>query len=149
MDVAQKKQEVLERIAEAPAGIVFARIDILNEVQLADLLKASFVPYLRQAANTSHSNTDSLHEVCTNLAKQRALLQGASVTDVLSFNIDDGNAPTRANGTGRCAWVITPSLYCETSQRRTTNPRTIGKPTAIAIPSVISCRWPATFPTAA
>ena len=47
MDVAQKKQEVLERIAEAPAGIVFARIDILNEVQLADLLKASFVPYLR------------------------------------------------------------------------------------------------------
>ena len=101
MDVAQKKQEVLERIAEAPAGIVFARIDILNEVQLADLLKASFVPYLRQAANTSHSNTDSLHEVCTNLAKQRALLQGASVTDVLSFNIDDGNATTRANGTGR------------------------------------------------
>ena len=99
MDVAQKKQEVLERIAEAPAGIVFARIDILNEVQLADLLKASFVPYLRQAANTSHSNTDSLHEVCTNLAKQRALLQGASVTDVLSFNIDDGSAATRTAGT--------------------------------------------------
>ena len=99
MDVAQKRQEILERIAEAPAGIVFARIDILNEVQLTDLLKAEFVPYLRGAANTSHSNTDSLHEVCTNLAKQRALLQGASVGDVLSFDIDDGSAATRAAGT--------------------------------------------------
>ena len=99
MDVAQKRQEVLERIAEAPAGIVFARIDILNEVQLTDLLKAEFTPFLRGAANTSHSNTDSLHEVCTNLAKQRALLQGASVGDVLSFDIDDGSAATRAAGT--------------------------------------------------
>ena len=99
MDVAQKKQELLERLAEAPAGIVFARIDILNEVQLADLLKAEFVPYLRGAANTSHSNTDSLHEVCTNLAKQRALLQGAAVGDILSFNIDDGSAASRTDGT--------------------------------------------------
>ena len=99
MDVAQKKQELLERLAEAPAGVVFARIDILNEVQLSDLLKAEFVPYLRGAANTSHSNTDSLHEVCTNLAKQRALLQGASVGDVLSFNIDDGSAASRTAGT--------------------------------------------------
>ena len=99
MDVAQKKQELLERLAEAPAGVVFARIDILNEVQLSDLLKAEFVPYLRGAANTSHSNTDSLHEVCTNLAKQRALLQGAAVGDVLSFDIDDGTSVTRAAGT--------------------------------------------------
>ena len=99
MDVAQKKQELLERLAEAPAGIVFARIDILNEVQLSDLLKEEFVPYLRGAANTSHSNTDSLHEVCTNLAKQRALLQGAAVGDVLSFNIDDGSAASRTAGT--------------------------------------------------
>jgi len=99
MDVAQKKQEILERIAESPATIVFARIDILNEVQLADLMKADFVPFLRGAANTAHSNTDSLHEVCTNLAKQRALLQGASVGDVLSFDIDDGSAATRAAGT--------------------------------------------------
>ena len=99
MDVSQKKQEILERIAEAPASIVFARIDVLNEVQLADLMKADFVPFLRGAANTSHSNTDSLHEVCTNLAKQRALLQGASVGDVLSFDIDDGSAATRAAGT--------------------------------------------------
>lgn len=99
MDVAQKKQEILERIAESPATIVFARIDILNEVQLADLMKAEFVPFLRGAANTAHSNTDSLHEVCTNLAKQRALLQGASVGDILSFDIDDGSAATRAAGT--------------------------------------------------
>ena len=99
MDVAQKKQEILERIAESPATIVFARIDILNEIQLADLMKADFVPYLRGAANTSHSNTDSLHEVCTNLAKQRALLQGAAVGDILSFDIDDGSAATRAAGT--------------------------------------------------
>ena len=99
MDVAQKKQEILERIAESPATIVFARIDILNEVQLADLMKADFVPFLRGAANTAHSNTDSLHEVCTNLAKQRALLQGASVGDVLSFDIDDGTPSTRAAGT--------------------------------------------------
>ena len=88
MDVAQKKQEILERIAESPASIVFARIDVLNEVQLADLMKADFVPFLRGAANTAHSNTDSLHEVCTNLAKQRALLQGAAVGDILSFVID-------------------------------------------------------------
>ena len=99
MDVAQKKQELLERIAESPATIVFARIDILNEVQLTDLLKAEFVPFLRGAANTAHSNTDSLHEVCTNLAKQRALLQGAAVGDILSFDIDDGSAATRTAGT--------------------------------------------------
>ena len=99
MDVAQKKQEILERIAESPASIVFARIDVLNEVQLADLMKADFVPFLRGAANTAHSNTDSLHEVCTNLAKQRALLQGAAVGDILSFVIDDGSATTRAAGT--------------------------------------------------
>ena len=48
MDVAQKKQELLERIAESPATIVFARIDILNEVQLTDLLKAEFVSFLRE-----------------------------------------------------------------------------------------------------
>ena len=99
MDVAQKRQQILERIAESPATVVFARIDILNEIQLADLMKADFVPYLRQAANTSSSNTDPLHEVCINLAKQRALLQGASVGGILSFDIDDGTASTRGNGT--------------------------------------------------
>ena len=99
MDVAQKRQEILERIAEAPATVVFARIDVLNEVQLTDLLKAEFTPFLRGKANTASSITDSLHEVCTNLAKQRALLQGASVGDVLSFDIDDGTPSTRAAGT--------------------------------------------------
>ena len=99
MDVDKKKQEVLEDIARQPANVVFARIGIADEIQLADLMKEQFIPKLREAANTSHSNTDSLHEVCTNLAKQRALLQGAAITDILSFNIDDGNATTRANGT--------------------------------------------------
>ena len=99
MDVAQKKQEVLESIARGPESIVFARIAICDEVQLSDLLKTEFIPKLREAANTSHSNTDSLHEVCTNLAKQRALLQGAAVGGILSFNINDGTAAPRADGT--------------------------------------------------
>ena len=71
MDVAQKKQEVLESIARGPESVVFARIAICDEVQLSDLLKTEFIPYLRGAANSAHSNTDSLHEVCINLAHQR------------------------------------------------------------------------------
>jgi hypothetical protein len=100
MDVAQKKQEVLESIARGPETIVFARIDICNEIQLSDLLKTSFIPKLREAANTSFTgHSDSLHEVCSNLARQRALLQGAVVNDILSFNIDDGSVESRADGT--------------------------------------------------
>ena len=59
MDVAQKKQEVLEDIARGPESVVFARIDICDEIQLSDLLKTEFIPKLREAANTAHSNTDS------------------------------------------------------------------------------------------
>ncbi|MEC8852913.1 MAG: hypothetical protein VYD33_00570, partial [Bacteroidota bacterium] len=82
MDVAQKKQEVLEDIARGPEGVVFARIDICDEIQLSDLLKAEFVPYLRGKANTSFTgHSDSLHEVCVNLAMQRALLQGAAAAE--------------------------------------------------------------------
>ena len=99
MDVAQKKQEVLEDIASAPESVIFARIAICDEVQLSDLLKVEFISKFREAANTAHSNTDSLHEVCINLAKQRALLQGAAVGNILSFNINDGTAATRADGT--------------------------------------------------
>jgi len=104
MDVAQKKQEVLESIARGPESIVFARIAICDEIQLSDLLKTEFIPYLRGAANSAHSNTDSLHEVCINLAHQRALLQGAAAatnpaTGILAFNINDGTAATRADGT--------------------------------------------------
>ncbi len=104
MDVAQKKQEVLEDIARGPESIVFARIDICDLIQLSDLLKAEFIPKLREAANTAHSNTDSLHEVCVNLAHQRALLQGAAAatnpaTGILAFNINDGTAATRTDGT--------------------------------------------------
>ena len=104
MDVDKKKQEVLEDIARQPANVVFARISICDTIQLSELLKEQFVPYLRGAANTSHSNTDSLHEVCINLAHQRALLQGAAAatnpaTGILAFNINDGTAATRADGT--------------------------------------------------
>ena len=94
MDVAQKKQEVLESIASQPLNVVYIRVDVCDQVQLADLLKADFVSYLRGPANSGNrpsddaaANTDSLHEVCINLAKQRALLQGASVGDVLNFKI--------------------------------------------------------------
>ena len=111
MDVAQKKQEVLESIARGPESIVFARIAICDEVQLSDLLKVEFISYLRGPANSGvrpsdsvQANTDSLHEVCINLAKQRALLQGAAAaenpaTGILAFNINDGTAATRADGT--------------------------------------------------
>ena len=105
MDVAQKKQEVLESIASQPLNVVYIRVDVCDQVQLADLLKEDFVSYLRGPANSGvrpsdsvQANTDSLHEVCINLAKQRALLQGASVGDVLNFKIDDGTAATRAAG---------------------------------------------------
>ena len=99
MDVAQKKQEVLEDIARQPANVVFARVGICDTVQLADLLKEQFISYLRGPANSSHSNKDSLHEVCINLAKQRALLQGAGASEILSFRIDDGTISTRLGGT--------------------------------------------------
>ena len=92
MDIAKKKQEVLEDIARQPANVVFARIDIVNEIQLADLMKAEFIPYFRGTARsvssgTTGNSTDTLHAVCVNLAKQRALLQGAAVGDVIHFNI--------------------------------------------------------------
>ena len=94
MDVEQKKAEIKGDIARGPENVVFARIDICDEVQLADLMKIQFTPYLRQTARaassgTSGNATDTLHEVCVNLAKQRALLQGAAVTDVIHFNIAD------------------------------------------------------------
>ena len=43
MDVAQKKQEVLESIANQPLNVVYIRVDICNQVQLADLLKEDFI----------------------------------------------------------------------------------------------------------
>ena len=50
MDVDKKKQEVLEDIARQPANVVFARISICDTIQLSELLKEQFVPYLRGAA---------------------------------------------------------------------------------------------------
>ena len=89
------------------------------------MLKEQFTPKFREAANTSHTNTDSLHEVCTNLAKQRALLHGASVSGILSFNIDDGNATTRANGTAphnQKGSLTFPTLEDATYSNKTTVP---------------------------
>ena len=86
MDIEAKKVQVQEDIARQPANVVFARIDIVNEIQLADLMKAEFIPYFRGAARsvsggTTGNSTDTLHAVCVNLAKQRALLQGAAASD--------------------------------------------------------------------
>jgi len=104
MDIEQKKGEVKADIARGPENVVFSRIDISDEIQLADLMKEQFTPYFRQTAKAASGGTvgnatDSLHQVCVNLAKQRALLQGASVDDILSFNINDGTAATRSDGT--------------------------------------------------
>jgi len=92
MDIEAKKVQVQEDIARQPANVVFARIDIVNEIQLADLMKAAFIPYFRGTAKsvssgTTGNTTDTLHAVCVNLAKQRALLQGAAASDVIFFNI--------------------------------------------------------------
>ena len=48
MDIEQKKKEVQvqEDIARQPANVVFASIDIVNEIQLADLMKNSSLPLL-------------------------------------------------------------------------------------------------------
>ena len=92
MDIEQKKKDIQADIARQPANLVFARIDICNELQLADLLKISLTPFLtqtaRSAAGSSNGDTaDSLHQVCINLAKQRALLQGATVNHPIYFDI--------------------------------------------------------------
>ena len=57
MDVAQKKQEVLESIANQPLNVVYIRVDICNQIQLADLMKEDFIPYLRGAARTVSGGT--------------------------------------------------------------------------------------------
>ena len=86
MDIEQKKGEVKADIARGPENVVFARIDICDEVQLADLMKEQFTPYFRDTASQDGTG-DSLHQVCVKLAKQRALLQGAAVGDVIHFDI--------------------------------------------------------------
>ena len=45
MDIEQKKIEVKEDIARGPSNVIFARITICDEVQLADLMKAQFNPF--------------------------------------------------------------------------------------------------------
>ncbi len=86
MDIEQKKIEVKGDIARGPENVVFSRIDICDEVQLADLMKEQFTPYFRDTA-TQNGSGDTLHDVCIKLAKQRALLQGAAVGDVMNFSI--------------------------------------------------------------
>lgn len=116
MDIEQKKIEVKEDIARGPSNVIFARISICDEVQLADLMKVQFTPFLRGAANTSHSNSDPLPTVCENLAKQRALLHGASVSGIMKFNFAPGTAYT-STGT-----LTMPVLEDSTQSNKTSLP---------------------------
>ena len=60
MDIPKKKQEVLEDIARQPANLVFARISIIDTIQLADLLKETV--YSKVYMKKIHLiQTDSLH----------------------------------------------------------------------------------------
>ena len=43
MDIEEKKIQVQEDIARQPANVVFARIAICDEIQLADLMKIEFI----------------------------------------------------------------------------------------------------------
>ena len=43
MDIEQKKIEVKEDIARGPSNVIFARIAICDEVQLADLMKVELL----------------------------------------------------------------------------------------------------------
>ena len=97
MDIEQKKGEVKADIARGPENVVFSRIDICDEIQLADLMKEQFTPYFNNTASQDGTG-DSLHQVCVNLAKQRALLQGAVVGDVMNFDI--GTPTQYANSAG-------------------------------------------------
>ena len=110
MDVVQKKQEVLEDIARQPANVVYARIAVCDEIQLADLMKEEFIPYFRATARSASSGTsgdtaDSLHQVCINLAKQRALLQGAAVSDVINFSIQDTSGTSAHSSSGNLSFA--------------------------------------------
>ncbi len=116
MDIEQKKIEVKEDIARGPSNVIFARITICDEVQLTDLMKAQFTPFFRGAANTSHSNSDALPDVCHKLAQQRALLHGAAVGSIMKFNFAPGTAYT-SNGT-----LTLPVLEDGTQGSKTTFP---------------------------
>jgi hypothetical protein len=96
--------------------VVLARIAICDQVQLADLMKVQFTSYFRGAANTSHTNTDALPDVCHKLAQQRALLHGAAVGSIMKFNIAPGTAYSSA-GT-----LTFPVLEDSTQSNKTTLP---------------------------
>ena len=116
MDIEQKKVDVKADIARGPNNVIFARIAICDEVQLADLMKAEFTPFLRGAANTSHSNSDPLPTVCEKLAQQRALLHGASVSGIMKFNFAPGTAYTSTGA------LTMPKLEDGTQGNKTTLP---------------------------
>ena len=114
MDIEQKKIEVKEDIADGPSNVIFARIGICNEMQLADLMKVQFTSYFRGAANTSHSNSDTLPDVCHKLAQQRALLHGASVSGIMKFNIAPGTAYT-STGSLTFPQFVKRAMFCISS----------------------------------
>ena len=113
MDIEQKKSDVKGDIARGPENVVFARIDICDEIQLADLMKEQFTPYFNNTA-TQDGSGDSLHQVCVNLAKQRALLQGASATELPATGIlifDIGTPTQYANSAGLSLPTFQDSSY--------------------------------------
>ena len=181
MDIEQKKVDVKEDIARGPGNVIFARIAICDEVQLADLMKVQFTSYFRgsagntveeaaqlnsnttvdlsstgvgkvmvgmtvsgsgipasttvvavisdtritisNAATNSSGNVEltfghphTLHDVCINLAKQRALLEGANVGTIMKFNIAAPSTYT-TNGT-----LTFPQFEDSTQGNKTTFP---------------------------
>ena len=181
MDIEQKKVDVKEDIARGPGNVIFARIAICDEVQLADLMKVQFTSYFRgsagnvvediaqlnsnttvdlqstgvgrvmvgmtvsgtniptsttvtavvsdtritisNAATTSSGNVEltfghphALPDVCHNLAKQRALLHGATPSGIMKFNLAPGTAYTSTGA------LTMPDLEDSTQGNKTTFP---------------------------
>ena len=65
MDIEQKKIEVKEDIARGPSNVIFARITICDEVQLADLMKVQFTPYFRGSAGNTVEEAAQLNSNTT------------------------------------------------------------------------------------
>ena len=57
MNIGQNKIEVKEDIARVPQNIIFSRISICDEIQLADLMKAQFTQYSKQKHYDWHTDS--------------------------------------------------------------------------------------------
>ncbi|MED5271611.1 MAG: hypothetical protein VX613_01840, partial [Candidatus Thermoplasmatota archaeon] len=65
MDIEQKKVDVKADIARGPNNVIFARIAICDEVQLADLMKAQFTSYFRGSAGNTVEEAAQLNSNTT------------------------------------------------------------------------------------